>query len=260
VNPHDTDLLAANGLRIEVGARVLIDAGDLRIRRGESWCLLGPNGSGKSTLLHILTGLRAPQRGTVLLEGQTYRGLGLREAARLRGLLLQQQVDTFSATVREVVMLGRHPHIGSLRGASAEDRASVEQALKQLDLVGIAEQDILTLSGGERQRVALATLLAQAPMLYLLDEPTAHLDFTHQAMLFRALSALTQSGCAVIFATHDCNLAKRFATHSLLLSGGGVMHAGEAHTLLDAERLSTVFGYPLDQIGDGARGAFVPRW
>lgn len=256
----DTGLLAARGLRIEAGGRVLVAAADLCVRRGETWCLLGRNGSGKSTLLHALAGLSAPRQGSVLLDGRTYRDWGLRAAARLRGLLLQQQVDTFSATVCDTVMLGRHPHIGGLHGASHEDRAIVEQTMHSLDLTALAGQDILTLSGGERQRVALATLLAQAPALYLLDEPTAHLDFAHQAMLFRTLSALTRAGCAVLFATHDCNLARRFATHALLLGGDGDLHAGEAHALLDAERLSTVFGHRLDEIGDGVTGALVPRW
>jgi len=255
-----TGLLSVQGVRIEAGSRILVENLSFRVACGEIWCVLGPNGSGKSTLLHVLAGLREPRRGSVSLQGRPYRSMRLREAASLRALLLQSQVDAFESSVLETVMLGRHPY-GSVFGrASAEDHAQAEHAMRCMGIAPLAARDVRTLSGGERQRVALASTLAQDPRLYLLDEPTAHLDLAHQAALFHALGALTRTGRGVIFATHEYNLAARFATHALLLSGTGAVLTGRAHEMLDAARLSTLFGFPLAHLSAPGASAFSPLW
>jgi iron complex transport system ATP-binding protein len=256
-----TIALGLRGLRVRAGARVLIERLDLDVRSGESWCVLGPNGSGKSTLLHVLAGLRAPDAGSIALFGTPWPRWDLRAAARRRGLLLQDHSDAFSAGVLETVLVGRHPHIGRFGWEGEEDRRCAIDALAWVDLSGFAERDILTLSGGERQRVALAALLAQDPELFLLDEPTAHLDLAHQASVFEHLASLArEQGRSILFATHDCNLAVRFATHALLLDGQGGAVSGPAHVVLDADRLSKLFGFPLAWAHSARASGFVPRW
>lgn len=254
-------VLGLRGLCIRAPGRVLLERVDLDIRAGESWCILGPNGSGKSSLLHVLAGLREPAGGTVALCGKPWRRWDAREAARVRGLLLQHASDAFSAAVLETVLIGRHPHIGRYGWEGADDLRRAREALALVGLDGFAERDVLTLSGGERQRVALAALLVQDPALFLLDEPTAHLDLAQQAATLEHLSMLVRSQRrTMVFATHDCNVAVRFATHALLLGGPvGVTH-GPARDVLDAGRLSRLFAYPLAWMqGQGASG-FVPRW
>ncbi|MGH8666869.1 MAG: ABC transporter ATP-binding protein [Burkholderiales bacterium] len=264
MNPHGiqtTVALAMHELRVRAGARILIERLSLNIGRGERWCLLGPNGSGKSTLLHTLAGLRAPDAGSFALFGTPWAQWNPRAAARERGLLLQEHSDAFSAGVLETVLVGRHPHIGRFGWESEDDLRRATDALARVDLGGFAERDVLTLSGGERQRVALATLLAQDPELFLLDEPTAHLDLAHQAAMFEHLSSLARErGRTIVFATHDCNLAVRFATHALLLDGRGGVACGEARAVLDADRLSQLFGFPLAWAHSAHACGFVPRW
>jgi iron complex transport system ATP-binding protein len=253
--------LGLRALQVRVGSRVLIDRLDLDIHVGETWCVLGPNGSGKSTLLHCLAGLRAPDAGAIDFFGTPWPRWEVGAAARRRGLLLQDQSDAFSAGVLETVLLGRHPHIGRFGWEDAEDRRRATDALVRVDLHGYGERDVLTLSGGERQRVALAVLLAQDPEVMLLDEPTAHLDLAHQARIFEHLSVLARErGRTVVFATHDCNLALRFATHALLLDGQGMVSCGPASEVLTAERLSRLFGFPLDWARSAQAAGFVPRW
>jgi iron complex transport system ATP-binding protein len=259
---HDASqpTLAIRGLGIRAGRRTLVEDLDLDMREGECWCVLGPNGSGKSTLLHALAGLRAPDTGSIAFFGTPWSGCDMRAAARRRGLLLQEHHDAFSAGVLETVLIGRHPHIGRFGWESAADLQCAMDALRQVDLEGFAERDVLTLSGGERQRVALATLLVQDPELLLLDEPSAHLDLAHQAAIFEHLHALAHAGRTIVFATHDCNLAQRFATHALLLDGEGAVASGPARTLLEPERLSRLFGFPLAWVDSPDASGFVPRW
>jgi iron complex transport system ATP-binding protein len=253
--------LGMRELRVRAGARVLIERLDLDIRSGESWCVLGPNGSGKSSLLHTLAGLRAPDAGSIALFGTPLPRWDLRAAARRRGLLLQDHSDAFSAGVLETVLVGRHPHIGRFGWESEDDRRRATDALARVDLSAFAERDILTLSGGERQRVALAALLAQDPDMFLLDEPTAHLDLAHQAGVFEHLASLTcEQNRSIVFATHDCNLAVRFATHALLLDGHGGVVSGAARAVLDSDRLSGLYGFPLAWAHSAQGSGFVPRW
>ncbi|RPI45482.1 MAG: ABC transporter ATP-binding protein [Betaproteobacteria bacterium] len=254
-------ILSARDVHIAIGARVLAENLDIDVHTGELWCVLGPNGSGKSTLLQTLAGLRAPRGGRIDFDGRPWQAWTLRDGARRRGLLPQHQSYPFSATVMECVLLGRHPHIGRFARPSEHDYACAAAALDAMDLTGLADRDVLALSGGERQRVALAALLAQDPGLFLLDEPTAHLDLAHQVALLRRLCALTtEAGRAVVLATHDFNLAARFATHALLLYGDGRFLAGGAGEILQAETLSAVFNFALVQNASAQAPVFVPRW
>ncbi|MCC6531939.1 MAG: ABC transporter ATP-binding protein [Burkholderiales bacterium] len=234
---------------------------DLEVKGGERWCVLGPNGSGKTTLLHTLAGLRTPRSGSISFSGRPWPAWSLREAARSRALLLQHQSYAFGASVFDAVLIGRHPHMGRFGWESARDRQCVAAALEQMDLTALASRDVLALSGGERQRVALAAVLAQDPQLFLLDEPTAHLDLAHQARLFEHLVVLTEARSrALVFATHEYNLAARFATHALLIYDDGQVLAGTGDELLGEDRLSALFRFPLGRpVGPSAQ-VFAPRW
>ena len=114
-----------------------------------------------------------------------------------------------------------------------------------------------TRSGGERRRVALATLLAQQPRIFLLDEPSSHLDLSHQVALLDRLVQLARSEeRALIMALHDVNLATRCCDHALLLDRGSAV-AGPAEQLLTGERLSALYGVPLKTLRDDGRSFFV---
>lgn len=252
-------LLRATGLGLQIGPRMLLDDLHLALRPGEVWALLGPNGSGKTTLLHTLAGLRPPSAGTLELAGQPLADWPPGPAACLRGLLPQTVVDSFSATVLELVLIGRHPHLSRWAWEDDTDTAVARAALAAVDLAGFEARDVLSLSGGERQRVALAALLAQDPLLLLLDEPLAHLDLHHQLQLLQHLQHLARgAGKAVLMSVHDLNLAARFATHALVLGPHG-HRAGPVAAVLDEATLGAAFGHALRRVRVGEHWLFVPE-
>jgi iron complex transport system ATP-binding protein len=260
-------LLEADRLALRIGERWLCCEFSLSLAAGECLALLGPNGAGKTTLLHTLAGLREPTVGEVRLGGRPYAAWPALEAARFRGLLAQQQPDHFAASVLESVLIGRHPHLGRWGWEGERDVALAECALADVGLAGFAARDVLTLSGGERQRVAIATLLAQAPRLFLLDEPLNHLDLHHQIAtleLFRCRcdegggGSAGGAGCGVVMVLHDINLAARYADHVILLDGRGGVVAGARERVLRADLLSQAFGHPLRRFEVDGRPTFLP--
>jgi iron complex transport system ATP-binding protein len=253
-------LLEVAALRVSVPARVLVRDLTLAIHAGETWAILGANGAGKTTLLHTLLGLHRADGGTVRLAGRPLADWTLADAAAVRGFLPQFIHDSFSAPVRELVLMGRHPHLSRWQWESADDMACARSALAAMDLAALEARDITTLSGGERQRTAIAALLAQDPRVLLLDEPIAHLDMHHQVVVLDHLASLARDhGKAVVMSLHDPNLARRFATHALILFGDATAEAGPVDMVLDAPSLSAAYGHPVAAIDAGTRRVFVPE-
>ena len=253
-----TALLEARGLALRIGARTLVQGLSLRIEKGQFWAVVGPNGAGKTTLLAALAGITSAHAGQVELLGRPLAQCKPAEAARLRGFL-PQQVDTlFGVSVLAAALLGRHPHLGRRMWESDEDIAIALDALAQLDLRDLAARDVASLSGGERQRVALASVLAQDPRLYLLDEPLSHLDLHHQHAVMALLRRRSAEGDrAVVASVHDLSIAARFATHALVFIGHGNCVLGPAADVLDEATLSAAFGHRVRRLADGDAVALV---
>ena len=253
-------LLEARKLTVSIGNRVFCRDLDLTLQAGERLAILGRNGAGKSTLLSVFAGLRAPQGGEILINGARYAALGARKSALVRGWLPQARGDAFASTVLETALVGRHPHLDRWDWESGKDVRIVREALAAVDLSSFEKRDIQTLSGGERQRLAIATLLAQAPRVFLLDEPIAHLDLKHQiAMLELFSNAAIERNAAVAMVLHEPALAWRYCDRALLIHGDGHSESGPVSEMLTAERLSTLYQYPLDAIEHDGRISFVPR-
>ncbi|WP_233800243.1 ABC transporter ATP-binding protein [Paraburkholderia sp. HP33-1] len=259
---HDSatsSVLSAQRLTLRAGARTLLDAFTHTFYAGEIWCIAGPNGAGKTTLLSTLAGLLQPASGHVELDGARVADWQPLPLARRRALMPQSAADAFSASVLDIVLLNRFPHLGGWGWERDEDRAAAQAALERLGLADFAARDVLSLSGGERQRVALAAVLCQDAPLLLLDEPLSHLDLHHQIDCLEALTAWTREPRrSVLFSCHDLNLARRFATHALLLDGAGGAYAGPAREVLTPALTSRAFGYPLILIRDGEHEALIP--
>ena len=237
-------LLQARALEIAVGDRLLTKDLDLQVDRGEFWCVLGKNGAGKTTLLQVIAGLRSSLKGQIELCGDSLQSTPLAFLAQRRGLMMQQQVDVFPHTVFDNVAIA---HVAGCVSSNSVD-ASVTAALEKVGMAGSEDRSVLTLSGGERQRVALAALLVQAPELMLLDEPVSHQDVAQQLQVMQLLRELSTNH-AVISSCHDINLARRFATHALVL-GEGQHWLGLVGDTLVPQILHQAFGCEFVQQGD----------
>lgn len=232
---------------------------DLSIEAGQCWCLLGKNGAGKTTLIKTLAGLLPAQQGSTLIAGTPLHSVSRKTLARHIGLLFQEHHDAFPATVLETVLAGRHPHLHAWQWESAEDTRLARQALAFVNLDGFEKRSLDTLSGGERRRVGIATLLAQAPDLYLLDEPGNHLDLRNQTQLLQRLcERVRRQQGALLMSLHDINQAARVADHCLLIMGEGECLQGRVETVLNTPNLERLYGLPLEQLRSSAGPVWVP--
>jgi iron complex transport system ATP-binding protein len=251
-------MLETRRLAVTVADNEVCRGLDLRIGDGSVWAILGRNGVGKTTLLKCLAGLHPPRKGEVLLEGRPLEAWTQRERARRIGVLFQHGTHAFPGTVLETALTGRHPWVERWSWESDEDIAQTRAALADVDLAGMETRAVSTLSGGESQRLGLATVLAQSPALYLLDEPNNHLDLKHQIAIMELICRRArQPGHAAILVLHDVNLAARFCDHALLLHGDGACEHGAVDEVMTAERLSRLYQYPIRRVA-GAGLCFMP--
>lgn len=251
--------LSAQHVTLRAGARTLLEDFTHTFYPGEIWCVAGPNGAGKTTLITTLAGLARPAGGHVEVDGERIEAWPSAALARRRALMPQTSHDAFGASVLDIVLLNRFPHLTGWGWERPADRAAAQAALEVLGLEALASRNVLSLSGGERQRVALAAALCQETPLLLLDEPLAFLDWHHQISCLTALVQWAKtSSRAIVFSCHDLNLARRFATHVLLLEGNGIAHTGAARDVLTPSLTSRAFGYPLVLIEQNGYEALVP--
>ncbi len=236
------ELLRTWALSIQAGGHVLIRDLDLAAHAGDCIGILGRNGTGKTTLLHTLAGLLPPASGSLTLGGRELRHWPRRALARHVGIVFQHHTDEMPATVMETALLGRFPHSRAWRWESDHDHSLAEQALEQMGLLALAQRQVHSLSGGERQRLALAALLAQSPRVMLLDEPGNHLDIGFQLRsLERLRDQAIRQRAALLFATHDINLAARYCNSILLLDGSGRHRSGTAREVLNEADLGRAY-------------------
>jgi iron complex transport system ATP-binding protein len=224
---------------------------------GRLTALAGPNGSGKSTIVRALLGRADVVSGSVTVGNSDVKTLSLPELARRVAVVPQREESTFPVRVREYVALGRYPHLGLWRAPTDSDDAAVGEALEQSGVADLADRETDALSGGEWQRVRIARALAQKAPALVLDEPTTFLDVAHEMAIFELLSSLARSGLAVLLVSHQLNLVARFADTIVLLNDGKIALSGAPNDVMKADRLESIYGWPVVVTRDPAIGAPV---
>jgi iron complex transport system ATP-binding protein len=237
--------LEAQGLGFQVDGWTLVADVDLAVEHGELLAIVGPNGAGKSTLCALLAGDLTPTAGTVLVDGRPLAAYRPRELARRRAVLLQRHGLAFGFPVRDVVMMGRHPHLRRGHGPQLTDDALVDAALAATDVAHLARRSVTTLSGGEQTRVALARVYAQHARLLLLDEPTSALDLRHQHEVLALCRRLADEGAAVLAVLHDLSLAAAWADRVGAMRDGRLRAIGTPREVLTPEVVQDVFEHPV---------------
>lgn len=255
---HDA-LLRVHALQLKAGDRSLCSDLSFTLSAGQRLAILGQNGSGKTTLLHTLINLQPDKSGQITLAGRALADWPKRELAKTAGILFQGTQEDMPASVHETVMLGRLPHLSGWRWEGEQDEHHVQQALREMGLTELALRDVAGLSGGERQRMAIASLLAQNPQLYLLDEPSNHLDISFQIKILQLLSdKVRDQSSALIMATHDINLAARFCDLILLLRDNGEYQFGRTEDILTDTNLSMAYQCEIHHVDTPAGRLFYP--
>jgi iron complex transport system ATP-binding protein len=209
--------------------------------------LVGPNGSGKTTLLRLLAGLWAPSEGQVTLGGREISSLPRRELARHVAFVPQDTHFDFAFTVRDVVMMGRHPHLDRFEREREQDRRCVEEAMARADIIHLKDRLVTEISGGERQRVIIARSLATEADTILLDEPTASLDIAHVLDVLDLCHRLAGGGKTIALAIHDLNAAMRYATEVMLLHSGRVVASGKPADVITDSAVCKIFGVHVER-------------
>ncbi len=216
-------------------------SGDSAAQKGEMVGLIGANGAGKSTLLKLLMGISDPDEGQVRLLNKPLHRYKRKQLAKHISLVPQDVAIDYAFTVREVVSMGRNPHLSSFKPESEYDRLAVHHAMDKTDILSLANQSVTNLSGGERQRVFIARALAQETPILLMDEPTASLDINHQLEVLALLKTLANGGHVVIIAIHDLNMAARFCNRLVMLGNQQMVADGKPEDVLTKNHLRQYF-------------------
>jgi len=242
-------------VRYPGAAEPSLEAVSLQVEPGTLYAVLGPNGSGKSTLMRALLGTVPLRSGSVRLGDRPLGDWRRRELAQSVGAVTQHEPTAFPIRVRDLVAMGRYPHLGPLRPETPRDRDIIREALVQCDVERMADRDVSTLSGGEHQRVRIARALAQEPKALVLDEPTASLDIRHEMEILQLLRRSADRGMTVLLITHHLDLAARFADRILVLGCGRVAAEGTPTEVFREEILEAVYGWPVEVRIDEITGA-----
>lgn len=220
---------------------------NLSINSGESIALIGPNGSGKSTLLKTLVKSLKPRTGEILIDGLSVSRLTDGAIAQRIGFVPQSESVEFAFSVRQVVTMGRLARSQTLFDTQ-EDYDVATKSMQDADCLYLADRSVLELSGGEYQRVLIARALAQTPSVLILDEPTSHLDISHQVAVAQIIQNFTAQGGVTITAVHDLNLAQFVARRGWLLSEGQLIYDGDIEDLLLSPKLEKTYGAEFERI------------
>lgn len=256
-------MLEVRNLSAGYGDRKVVRDISFEVPEGRITALLGANGAGKTTLLRALNRTVHPMEGEVLIAGSPLTGMSRSRIARCIAVVAQENETSFPVTVYEFVLSGRYAHGSAFGWETEADLSAARTALDICELGNMSGRLMNELSGGERQRVLLARALATEARVLLLDEPTANLDLSHQAMMFRLVRERT-SGCgaSAVVITHDLNLASEFADDILLLRQGKIAAHGPPGKVLTREMIREVFGVDvlLDRNPDSGNVRVTNLW
>ncbi|MFZ1043779.1 MAG: ABC transporter ATP-binding protein [Anaerolineales bacterium] len=230
---------------VQLGGRVILQNIDLSIQPGEFIVILGPNGAGKTTFLKLLLGLIQPASGSVRVLGQTPR-----VGSHLIGYAPQHRVFDSELPLRgrDLVGFGLDGHRWGIGLPSRSRREKIDQALKEVDGLELADAPFGHLSGGEQQRLLIAQALLTDPRLLILDEPLANLDLSYQQDVVTLIDKVCRTrGVTILLVAHDVNPLLQVADRVLYMARG---HSaiGLPDEVITESNLSQLYGSPVQVV------------
>jgi len=231
-----------NHISFNYADRKVIDDISIALVPGKFYGIIGPNGSGKTTMVDLLSRHRLPAEGRISYNGRPLSSFSKKELSREIALVPQNFYINFPFTVKEIVMMGRYPHIPRFAAPSSDDLNILQNVMQLTEINEFADRFITELSGGERQRVVFARALAQDTPVLILDEATSNLDINFSISLFNiAEQRVKQNGDTVVAVMQDINLAAGYCDCLVFMSNGRIAAHGATDSVLNPETLRLVF-------------------
>ena len=231
-----------NDITFYYGTKRVIDGLSVTLEPGKFYGIIGPNGSGKSTFLDLLVGHIRPVSGSIVYEGKDLGEYSKRELSTRIALVPQNFYINFPFSAKEIVMMGRYPHIPRFAAPALQDVEIVDDIMAKTDTMEFEKRFITELSGGERQRVVFARALAQDTSILILDEATSNLDINHTlSLLTIAERGVSEAGKTVIAVMQDVNLAAIFCEHLIFMKEGNITAHGPTDEILNQDTIRSVF-------------------
>jgi ABC-type cobalamin/Fe3+-siderophores transport system ATPase subunit len=230
---------------------VALSGVSLQVQAGEFVGVIGPNGAGKTTLLTIVNGLGRLVSGNVNVMSKPVTNNGRHELRKQVGYVAQvENIDPrMPMSVRETVMLGRYGLLGFFHRPGKQDWEIVDKALEMVGMTHLTKRPIGHLSGGEQQRTAIARCLSQEPKIFLLDEPTASLDWKAQTDILELVKRIHEErNLTTLFVTHDLDALPHTCDRVVLMKEGKIIGDGPPDKLITTENLSRLYDLPADVI------------
>jgi len=236
------EILKVDNLSCGYEDNIVVNDVSFSVQPGDFLGIIGPNGAGKTTLFRAISRILKPQRGNIFYKGRDVGRISTRDFAQEVAVIPQILEVPFAFSVEEFVLMGRFPHVDRFEALKKADYAILENVLDFTDSASLRDRKINELSGGERQRVILAQGFAQQPHLLLLDEPTAHLDISHQAHILDLFKRLNKErNLTVIIVLHDLNLASSYCDRLILLDEGRIFKEGPPREVLTYQNIEEVY-------------------
>lgn len=243
-------MLEFKNVSVSCGRTPILNQVSASFPKGIITVLVGPNGCGKTTLLQCLNGASKVTSGEIILEGQDYLKLPLKERARKISFLPQVRTIIPAIPARMLVEHGRFPYLGFSRKKTKEDGRIVENALSFTHTLPYAGQSVDTLSGGIRQRAFFAMALAQDCDYLVLDEPATYLDPDGQREFLAMARALKAQGKTVILTLHNLSHAISLADRLIVMDGRRIVAQDTPQKCLDAHIIQDTFHVSCKQFQD----------
>jgi iron complex transport system ATP-binding protein len=236
------NFLTIKGLKSGYAHNFMIDHIDFDVSKGSFTGIIGPNGSGKTTLFKTITGELSLMEGNIFLNSNCISSMKPKQKAR-KIAIVTQNTDAVDITVEDYVLMGRYPYKERFQlFDTVKDIELADKFMKLTGVIGFKNKLMNQLSGGEQQLVAIAKALAQEPELLLLDEPTSHLDISHQMQILNLIQKLNEEyNLTVLMIIHDLNLAAEFCDYLIMMDNGKIYMKGTPEEVLTYTNIEEVF-------------------
>ena len=237
-------VIQVEGLSVSYDRKRVLTNIFLHIDRGHVYGVIGPNGAGKSTLFKSILGLIKYESGKITVLGKQIEDI----RKHIAYVPQKDEVDwTFPATVEDIVLQGRYPHLGFLQRMSTKDKEIGYEAMDQIGILDLKDRQIGQLSGGQQQRVFIARALCQKPEIFLLDEPFVGVDMVTEEKIISLLKRLASEGKTLLVVHHDLSTVKAYFDQVILLNQRLISYGPTAMTFTDP-LVATTFGAQLTML------------